>query len=232
MAKKKQLDPTALLVADLKLGKTPEQCRCIDYLYSDDSQQKKGCFGGKKGDMDMDEYLRYVTNMANGLNLKEKAIEKIGLDESQIAEIPPVHFSSFVWRGEGVKRKWEKQGDYYRGATNKYTITWIFFSAEQLFTYTYTFDTMSDNVTVLTRDFFYKDITCIRTQHELEAERRKKTKGCGCMAKPVFYFDHLHTDLLQITVPGDSFSFEIDSTDTIEQTIQATKAMIREKKNA
>jgi hypothetical protein len=219
-----------------KRGKTPEQCRCIEFLYSTELVEKKGGCGSKKnGNMDMDEYLAYVNNMVNNLNLKEKAIEKIGLDESQIAEIPPVHFSSFIWRGDDVVRKWVLKDGIYRGTTNKYTVTWIFFSAEQIYTYTYIFDTTSDNVTVLTRDFFYKDITCIRTQHEVEAVLRSETKkGCGCFKAPEkrYYHDLLHTDSLQITVPSDSYSFEIDSTDTIEQSIQATKAMIREKKNA
>lgn len=231
MAKKK-IDAAALLLADLKLGKTPEQCRCIDYLYSEDAEKKKGCLRGKKGDMDMNEYLRYVSNMANGLNLKEMAMAKIGLDESQISEIPPVHFSSFVWSGDGIRRKWEKQGDYYKAATNKYTVTWIFFSADQIYTFNYTFDTTSDDVTVLTRDFFYKDITCIKTQHDIEGVRRKKTKGCGCMQKQSYYFDHMETDKLEITVPGADYYFWVDTTETTEQTIQATKAMIREKKNA
>ena len=139
-------DATVVILDVLKRGKTPEQCRCIDYLYSIDEEKVKGCLGKKKKnkkggcfskntDMDMDEYLAHVTSMVNALNLKQRAIEKIGLDESQISEIPPVNFHGFIWRGDGVKVKSELDGDYYRSVSSKYFVTWIFFSATQIYTY-------------------------------------------------------------------------------------------------
>ena len=85
-----------------------------------------------------------------------------------------------------------------------------------------------------TRDFFYKDITCLRTEHEIEEKIFERKEGCGCLKKKEskYYHDDRHYDTLTITVPNDSDSFTIRSTETSEQSIQAAKAMIREKKEA
>ena len=88
-----------------------------------------------------------------------------------------------------------------------------------------------------TRDFFYTDVTCIRTEHEVEEAIYEVTGGCGCLKffkkKEATYVHHnRHWDTLQITVPNDSYSFCCRTTDTLEQSIQAAKAMIREKKQA
>jgi hypothetical protein len=170
-----------------------------------------------------------VQKIVDDLNLKQRAIEKIGLDESQISEIPPIHLASFV-RGAGTYYKSNNE----KYVTNKYSVTWIFFSATQLYTYSYEFDTMSDNVTENTRDFFYSDITCIRTEHEIEESIYEVQEGCGCLKKKESKFIHnnRHWDTLQITVPNDAYSFCCRTTSTLEQSIQAAKAMIREKKQA
>lgn len=222
-----------LLEQQLKRGKSPAQCQCIDFfLQSDEPAQKKGCLSKKSSAWTIDDYLKHIDSMVNALNLKQRAIAKIGLDESQISEIPPIYLASFQ-RSDYSK----SSPDYTRYVTNKYSVTWIFFSATQLYTYTYTLDTTSDNVTEFTRDFFYSDITCIRTEHEVEEviyEIKGMAAGCkGCLKKAPenkYQRNHRHWDTLQITVPNDSYSFCCRTTNTLEQSIQAAKAMIREKK--
>ena len=227
----------AALRENLKKGKTADQCKCIDFLVRpNDLTAKKGCKGCMSklsGEMTMDKYLEHIQNIVDGLNLKERAIEKIGLDESQISEIPPVLVSWFDFKGKNcyVQSEESKQvKGTYRHVCNLYNVTWIFFSATQIYTYSYYFDTISDNCTESTRDFFYSDITCIRTEHEVE--EFIVSKGCGCFKKSKKSYIHANKewDSLQITVPGDSYSFTCRTNDTIEQSIQAAKAMIREKK--
>lgn len=236
--KKNAAKDNLLFIESLKRGKSPDQCKCIDFFTALDEETKKslGCLAGKgKDTWTIDDYCNHVQKMVNALNLKQRAIEKIGLDESQISEIPPIYLSSFL-RGDGLYTK--SSDDYSKFVTNKYSVTWIFFSATQLYTYTYTFETTSDNVTEFTRDFFYSDITCIRTEHEIEEviyELKNNKKGCfkGCLKKtddPKYVHNNRHWDTLQITVPNDNYSFCCRTTDTLEQSIQAAKAMIREKK--
>jgi hypothetical protein len=238
--KKSQEAAFQAMLRNLKKGKSADQCKCIDYFLTPDDEEgakkkKKGCFAKLSKKWDIDDYCKHVQYVIDSLGLKERAIAKIGLDESQISEIPPVALASFQFKGEGLFFKSEEteiQGEY-KHVSNKYSVTWIFFSATQIYTYTYILDTLSDNSLEMTRDFFYTDITCIRTEHEVEEAIYSKTKGCGCLGKgkETYYHNNKHWDTLQITVPNDSYSFTCRTTDTIEQSIQAAKAMIREKKN-
>lgn len=240
--KKNQNSPAAnvLLAGVLKRAKTPDQCTCIDFFLGTDApaeKKKKGCLK-KDSKWSVEDYIAHVDREVAKLNLKDRALAKIGLDESQISEIPPIVLSSFIRDGLGVYGKANENWTKY--VTNKFSVTWIFFSATQIYTHTYILDTMSDNAVETTRDFFYGDITCIRTEHEVE-EIVYEIKKKGCLAKiKAFFkkgeqkFDHFHRhwDTLQITVPNDSYSFCCRTTDTLEQSIMAAKAMIREKKQA
>ena len=246
---KKATDLTnmTVLLDILKRGKTPDQCKCIDYLYSPDEDEtgKKGCLKKKSGIMTMDEYCAHVDRVVENLNLKQRALDKIGLDESQVSEIAPINLSYFLYKGDGIRAKYEeiKNNDrkhtstgLWKSVTNKYCVVWIFFSATQLYTYSYEFDTISNNSVERTRDFFYSDITCIRTEREIEEFiYEKKEKGCGCLKKKEAKYAHRDKvfDSLQITVPNDVYSFYLRvEDDSVAESIQAAKAMIREKKQA
>ena len=233
--KNKKGAPNPAIAVMLKRGKSKDQCKCIDFFLTPDVKEKKGCL--KPKDWTIDDYCAHVQDIVDKLNLKQRAIEKIGLDESQISEIPPIYLASFA-RGNDLYVKTDENLTKY--VTNKYSVTWIFFSATQLYTYTYVLDTTSDNAVEYTRDFFYGDITCIRTEHEVEEIICEvKKKGCLAMLKGLlkkkeskFVHNNRHWDTLQITVPNDSYSFCCRTTETLEQSIQAAKAMIREKKQA
>ena len=72
-----------LLIEDLKRGKTDEQKKVIDFFLLEQgciSGCVSGCLGRKQ--ISLMEYNQMVANRLNGLNLRERAIEKIGLDES------------------------------------------------------------------------------------------------------------------------------------------------------
>lgn len=218
-----------LFAAQLKKGKTDMQCKCIDFFLDTEEKKKRGCF--KPSGWTIEDYCAHVQSIVDSLNLKQRAIAKIGLDESQISEIPPVFLSSFQRRDTQYCKTNEEQTKF---VTEKYSVTWIFFSATQIYTYTYVLDTTSDDSTETTRDFFYTDVTCIRTEHEVEEAIYEQKKGCGCLKKKQGKYIHQnrHWDSLQITVPNDSYSFYCRTTETLEQSIQAAKAMIREKKQA
>ena len=219
----------------LKRGKSEDQSKCIEYLYTPDlpakgcmGKIKKGCFG--TGVMSIEEYIAHIQKCITNLHLKARAIEKIGLDEAQISEIPPVLLTSFIYKGNGVVCKTEEvENGFWKTVSNKYSVTWIFFSDSQMYTYTYIFDSISDDAVELTRDIFYKDVTCIRTEHEVVEKILSKRQGC--LGKETFYHQNNEYDMLNITVPSDSYDFWCKTTETIEQSIQAAKAMIREKKN-
>ena len=243
--KAKQMDAGALFLKNLKKGKREEQKKCIDFLYDVEAPQK-GCFSKGKAHvglysgnelMTLDEYRAHVSRCIQNMDFKKKALERIGLDESQVSEIPPINASYFELKGDGVVTKSMETdvAGVWKTVSNKYTVVWIFFSDTQIYTYQYTFDSISDNSYEFTRDFFYGDVTCIRTDHETVEKiiERKSFSGCFKKSEESKFFHHnLEYSSFYITVPDDSYSFTCAMTDTLEQSIQAAKAMIREKKNA
>lgn len=76
-----------LLIENLKRGKSQEQKRVIDFFLADEGCTA-GCLSGMNGtkQMTMTEYQQAVANKLYGLNLKERALAKIALDESEIME--------------------------------------------------------------------------------------------------------------------------------------------------
>lgn len=206
----------------LKKGKTPEQKDCIEFLYNL-SSGGCGCLS-KGGKMTMQQYMGIVQNKCQSLNSKEKAMAKIGLDPSQIEEIPPIVLSSFVYDDDCLIRV-----DDNVAVSSQYSITWIFFSATQMYTYKFIFDTTSDNTWEFTKDFFYTDITCFSTLREVK-EKIDVAAATGCIKGEQITKNHYVVDTLEIIVPGTSYSFSLRNNPNIEQSIQAAKAMLREKK--
>lgn len=209
----------------LKKGKSEEQKKVIDFLFLVGPGGGCGSSSGSgKSSMTMQEYINLVQRKCQGLNLQARALQKIGLDASQVQEIPPVMLSSFVYDDDCLIRV-----DNNIAVSSQYSITWIFFSATQMYTYKYIFDTTSDNTWEFTKDFFYTDITCLSTAREVK-EKIDITRGSGCSSSETVTKNHYVVDTLEIIVPGTSYRFSLRNSDTIEQSIQAAKAMVREKK--
>ena len=206
----------------MKKGKSKEQKKIIDFFYKEDE-----CCGLIKGSpIKFDEYINMVQARCDSFNHKQRAMEMIGLDQSQIEEIPPIVFSSFKYFGDGVEVKVD-DGDV---VTTHYSVTWIFFSATQMYTYKLTFSMISDDVIEFTNDFFYTDVTCLRTQHEL-CEKIDLTNGCGCIpGQTNAEKNNYIVDSLEIIVPGATYAFSLRNSGGVERSIQAAKAMVREKK--
>lgn len=202
----------------MKKGKTAEQKKVIDFLLDAGGC---GCLG--KSTMTMQEYINLIQTKCQNLNLQQKALAKIGLDYSQVQEIPPIMLSSFVYDDDSMVRV-----DSDMAVSSQYSITWIFFSATQMYTYTYILDTTSDNTWEFTKDFFYTDITCFSTCHELK--EKIDISVSGCMKSESVTKNHYVVDTLEIIVPGTNYRFSLRNSPTVEQSIQAAKAMLREKK--
>jgi len=208
--------------ATMKKGKTDEQKKVIDFMY----RVGGGCLG-KGSKMTMEEYLNLVQQKCQSLNLQARALQKIGVDYSQVQEIQPVVLSSFAYDDDCLIRV-----DDNMAVSNRYSITWIFFGREQMFTYKYTFETTSDNTWESTKDFFYTDITAFSTLTQVKEKIEIKiNKGCkGCLSPETVTKRHYVVDSLEIVVPGTSYAFFVRNSNTIQQSIMAAKAMLREKK--
>jgi hypothetical protein len=211
-----------LIAQALKNGKSPEQKRVIDFFFS---QGKEGGCLSKSYNLTMDEYLKLVQDKVNNLNTKAKAIEKIGLDESEISEIEPIALASFVY-DDDVHIKVEDGV----AVSSQYALTWIFFSATQIYTYKYIFDTTSDNTWEFTNDFFYNDITCFSTSRFVK-EKIDVVRTKGCLSSREEYVKNNYVvDKFEIIVPGTSYQFSMRYNENFDQSVQAAKAVLRAKK--
>lgn len=214
-----------LKIESMKKGKTPEQKRVIDFFFNVGENKGCGCLSKSSSNLTMEEYMKLVQDKCNTMNLKARALAKIGLDETEISEIPPIPLASFVY-DDDVLIKVEN----HVAVSSQYAISYIFFSATQIYTYKYIFDTTSDNAWEYTHDFFYSDITCLTTVRRVKEKIDINiTKGCLTSGENTTKNNYV-VDTFEIIVPGTSYSFSTRNNPAFEASVQAAKAMLREKK--
>ena len=192
-------------------GASPEQKTAINYFIPN-----QGCMGmfGKVKDEDYDAV---VEGMLKSLNTYQKAIDKIGLDESELKEIPPI---TLVGYEDSEFSKTTASGAY---RSNKYSVTHLFFSATQVYMYQIIFNTMKNEKKERTEEYFYKDITNFSTSTD-STEATSFGGGCSPQAKKV----SIEVQRFALIVPGDKFSCATYG--DIEQSVKAMKNKLREKK--
>jgi hypothetical protein len=210
------------LKTDLK-GRSPEQQKVIKYF-----RAPEGCFSKNISD---DEYDKLVESKYASLNLKQRALDKTGLDESQVNEIPPCEFRNWYFGTSDDKTKnYAKSGKDGRFRSSAYQVTWLFFSDKQVYVYQYTFNMDEDGKKERTEEYFYKDITNFSTSSESVQKRTFVLKGC-LVNKHLEPVDSIvNHDVFQLGVPGDRFFCEMVNTPDAEDKIKAMKNKLREKK--
>ena len=192
----------------LKVGKNEEQKKVLDYFLAE------GCLASKMKD---DEYLKLVYKKRDSLNLREKALSKIGLDEDELKEIPPTCIEGFVYQ-----KAWSKQQANGNWVSTTYEIAWLFFNATQIYLYKTSFWTDESKKTESTYEIFYKDVTSVTTK-TLYEESKNKTGSENL---------EVESHKFAMSVPGDNIFVAMSGDDSSEATIQALKQKVREVKNA
>jgi hypothetical protein len=194
------------------------------------AKKDKGCFSNvsKKHKYISDaEYDAIVKAVLDRLDPYHRALAKLNVDESQVQEISPITFGNFKYRSqleEKVKdRFYWKIGEDGLFRSNIYEVTWLFFSANQIFVYQLTLSTDWQKHDERTYEYYYKDITAFNstTVQEDVIIDNETTEY------------QVVENLFEIKVPGDSFACVLSnkSNEKEEGSIQAMKAMLREKKN-
>ena len=179
----------------------------------------QACFGPKD-----DQFDQILKSQRSKLNTRQQALNKIGLDEDQLKEIPDVSFEGFqidTWNN-GKIDGFSKVGADMNWRSGKYAITHLFFSATQVYMYKYAFSLYNNDRQERTEEYFYRDITNFSTSGETVNAYNTNCMG-GVKVVPV------STQKFELIVPGDRFGCETQM--NIEQSVQAMKAKLREKKN-
>ncbi|MCQ2213026.1 MAG: hypothetical protein MJZ36_05255 [Bacteroidaceae bacterium] len=170
------------------------------------------------------EYDQMVLDVLNSTDYKQKALNKLGIDEDQVKEIEPVHFEGFVYDENG--KSFTKYGDDGKSRSSKYQVSWLFFSATQLYLYQNTFNMDEDGKQEVTEEYFYKDITNFATSSDTVETPFYDAK------KDKMVLKNVNSNRFLMTVPGNKFYCSLEQNDYAERAIQGMKAMLREKKNA
>lgn len=196
----------------LKKGKTADQKLAVDYLIP-----KAGIIGLFINKKDA-EYDAVLKKLVDGCGSYKRAINKIGLDEDELKEIPPVTLYGY----EDEKAQLSRVGDDGAFRSNLYSITHLFFSSTQVYMYQIILDTISNSTKERTEEYFYKDITNFSTS----SDSKQVMKYSGCSGKPTAGMVDIQR--FSLIVPGDRFS--CGTYGDIEQQVRAMKNKLREKK--
>jgi len=196
---------------------------------------KSGCFS-KTFATDAD-YLNIVKEQVGSLeSRKTRALSRLGVDEDQVCEIPPVCFQGFTQLEhdvKGIKNDWILLTANGHIVTPTQELTWLFFGNEQVFVYKVRIDTCDNSLkSERTQEYFYKDVTAFASNSDsIRIKVPNVTKGCGS-EKVEFVDRNVDKESFRIVVPGEIFQCPLSPEDDNESKISAMKQKLREKKNS
>lgn len=203
----------------LLLNRTPDQQKVIKYFIPG-----TGCLSAFSSGITDEQYEGMVMAKAKQTDFKQKALAKIGIDESQVVEIEPVHFEFYNFD----EKAFIKAGLDGKYRSSGYQISWIFFSSTQVYVYQYTFSMIDDSFNERTDEYFYKDIVNFSTSTD-RIEKATFDKP-GCRGNLTVSRKTLDSTKFVLIVPSDKFGCSMEQTQYTERAIQGMKAKLREKK--
>lgn len=207
---------------DLMRGKTSEQQSIIKFFYGAGG----GCLGSSG--MTVQQYQGKVAAKIAGLNTKQMALKKLGIDEEEVQEIEPVTFEGYIFNDR-------PDNLIARATTNTwvssdYQITWLFFGEKELFIYQYSFSMTSDSKRENTMQYFYQDVTNFAAASDTYQKWVMEDAG-GCISVKERRQVSTDSDEFKIVVPGDTLKCSMTPTETTDSSIRAMRNKLREMKN-
>lgn len=198
-------------------GRSNDQQQVIHYFLDE-----RGCLAKGIRDSDFDANKE---RQINALNLKQKALNKLGIDEEQVKEVEPICLI-----GPDYNKGWRRCGSDGVNRYSVHQVTYIFCSSDQVYVYQYTINLGSDEKKENAEEYFYKDVTNFTTMDDTEELEFHVSKGC--MKGFATERRKVNTNKFKIVVPGEAFLCSMVPNDETEGKIQALKAKLREKKNS
>lgn len=156
----------------------------------------------------------YDKGVASNIHdMKKRALNKLGLDESEVQEIEPITIDGY--RYSGASRFKKGKDNLWR--TNKYEVAMLFFAANEVHCYKYSFSTTEDQHTESTDVYFYQDIVTVSTASE-EASIPGQTEKANYEA------------FVLRTAGGNALDVAIRDYDNAQRSINAMRQLLRQKK--
>lgn len=156
-----------------------------------------------------EEYDRSVATNLN--NFKQRALDKLGLDEDEVNEIEPIYFDGFELEGF----KYFKVGKDNCWRTDVVKAVMLFFSKDEVHCYTNKFSTTEKRSVESTDVYFYKDIVSVST-----TSNNKTVQGTN-----VDYESFRLT-----TAGGTNLTVVIRDNGTAQRSINAMRSLLKAKK--
>lgn len=202
-----------------KRGKTREQKNVIKYFSTG------GCLIDRMSD---DQYDTLVATRLQAASNKEKALEVLGLDESQVQEIQPVCFHGYVFEDPAVESNniiYKKRGKDDEWRSSAYEVSWLFFGDHEVFLYQELFCMDSLDGWVNTDEYFYKDIVNFNT----ERTKKEELIVSGCLGLDSARTQRV-TPSFMIQVPDRYLKVWLAMSERNMAAIEGMKQKLREKK--
>ena len=163
--------------------------------------------------------------LANVTDLKEKALNKLGVDETEVQEIEPIIISGYDYDDTGLLFRKGKDGKW---RTNKYETVLMFFAKNEVHCYSNTFWTTKYNQKEATDVYFYGDIvSASTTTGQVQIKDNKGRLLVNKDGSPVLY---TYESFKLQTSGGTSLHVTISDTELSRRSINAMRQLLREKK--
>lgn len=156
------------------------------------------------------EYDNLVKQMI--VNLGSDAREYLGLDASEVDEIEPISFEGYKFIGTEKTRK-DPTDNIWR--SDLYERVTIFFTQNEIHLYKVALNTLTSKITETTDVLFYDDVVSVSTKNEVEKI------GYNTI-------DYISFNL--VSKGGNNVSVALNVNDNRQRSINAMRAMIKEKK--
>ena len=217
----------AMRVKALKEGRTDTQKSVIDYFFLD-TKASSGCLASEAKPITDQAFDELLASKIKEINIETKALEKTGVDASEVQEVKPVFLQGYEFGEPDALIHRGKDGVW---RCSHYQLTMIYFSSKQIFFYQYSFNLINDETTEFTDEYFYKDITNFSTTLETR-EKRVDVHAGGCLSndtKPKI--EIVQYSSFRLVVPNDVKKCSMTSSNELEQTIAGIKNKLRDKKS-
>ncbi len=139
--------------------------------------------------------------------------EYLGIDESEVEEIEPITFEGYKYVGAKKLRK-DPEDNLWR--TDLYEKATIFFTANELHLYKVSYDCWNDTIGENTDVYFYEDVVSVSTNNEVEKVANNTIN---------------YISFKLVSRGGNSLSIALKADDNIQRSVNAMRALIKEKKS-
>ncbi len=172
---------------------------------------------GRPTDSEIDQVYASEVN-----GIKEKALKKLGLDEDEVKAIEPIVFDGNYFPNI-QKQSWYTRGKDEVVRASNYQAVALFFSEEQVYSYTYAFSIIGDEKREATDEYFYRDIVSASTKTD-----NVEVNFGGKVGKENVTVD----EFILTTSGGTSISATLRDHNDADRSIRAMKQLLRQKKSA